>query len=236
MEKIIAKKTRFLFVAQRPMTHVDNALPYFNARQNKLFYGFYLLDTYDYLKKMRPLYFFPAYEDSFWQQISIRLSNLFLWRGVYSRLRISSLQNAREQILFLAKQEQKYDRFIFLLENLQMCQVYLSQVVQEKNIVLFCDQNNNLAGIYLAKGVALEDSVSETNPYALYKTLEDYYEISLQENLIIHYNEQDIGLSLLQLQKEANPKDVFCYESKVVFVQRLLRQKDETSNDKSQKK
>lgn len=230
-------KLRVFFVAQRPMANVNDFFVHFDARQNELFYGFYLLDAQLHLKKMRPLFFFPLYENSFWQQLADKLGRIFLWRGVYSRLRSYSFPNPQEQILALAKQEKKYNRYIFLLESFQACPEYfLTPMMEKNNVIIFSDQNGKLAGIYLAKGVALEDSIKETNALKLYKLLEDYYEISLCDNLVIHYKEQDIALSLLCLQEldtairdissNENSQKASCYDQKAYLVKKILEQKE----------
>lgn len=205
-------KSRIYFFGQNPITQLEDIFPYFTREQSQMFAGYYLIQFYSDFKKMKPLFYFLELQTTWLNRIGSYLSRFFLWWGMYSRVRSYSYANWQNKMLEMASVKKNYGRFFFVLENFHVCPEYLEQDINY-DVVIYIDQNHDLAGLYLNKNISLPHK--DKNPL---EQLSQKYKVLEKENFIVHRTEQDIGLSLLYLEKMHSD----CYQKKAAFVHKVL--------------
>lgn len=209
-----SKKNRIYFFGQHAITQLENIFPYFTTEQNQMLSGFYLIKFYSNFKNMKPLFYFLEPEGTWLNRVGRFLGRIFLWWGLFSRVR-SYPSNWQQQMLQMALVKKNYGRYFFVLENFHVCPSYIEQDAHY-DIVVYYDQNHDLAGLYLNKNIHLPNANKN-----FLEQLPQEYKILQKENFVVHKTEQDIGLSLLYLENITND----CYQEKAAFVHKILSKK-----------
>lgn len=244
--------SRLFLVSQTDIT--DKKYRYFKTfsfEKNEMIYGFYLFDTYTILKNHKPLFYLPVRKGLSWF-FSIGMWSASLFSGkerkLYGRVRPYQSKAAWKQLFHLAAQNKSYNRHLFLLENFQLSEEYLQKHLQgdkEKvDIIIYSDQNGKVVGLYLKKDICVEVNLYSQDAQKLFSLLQKDYAVTLEENFIVHYHEQDLALSLWCMEKESsadNPTKVNNttlqgYHAKVSFLSQLLKTPEEELDENLKRK